>query len=45
MHDSPNALMARLNHHANHAPQRIALSDGEQHLSYTAVIQDRKAHV
>jgi|TARA_R110001583_G_scaffold94934_4_gene238657 long-subunit acyl-CoA synthetase (AMP-forming) len=39
MHDLPNALMARLDHHANHAPQRTALSDGEQRLSYTAVIQ------
>ena len=39
MHNLPNALMVRLDHHANHAPQRIALSDGEQHLSYTAVIQ------
>ncbi|WP_252107908.1 MULTISPECIES: AMP-binding protein [unclassified Halomonas] len=39
MHVLPNALMKRIEYHAHHTPQRIALSDGEQHLSYKAVMQ------
>lgn len=38
MHSLPNQLMARLEYHAKHAPQRSALSDGVQTLSYADVI-------
>ncbi|MFJ5538885.1 AMP-binding protein [Vreelandella titanicae] len=38
MHVLPNALMVRLAHHAQHSPQRTALSDGEQSLSYADVV-------
>lgn len=39
MHALPNALMARIHHHAQFASQRTALADHQQTLSYAELIQ------
>lgn len=39
MHALPNALMERINHHAQHTPRFTALTDGDRSLTYADLVQ------